>query len=178
MTRYNLLAAAPSGTSKSSGEIDNSQPAERSFTPSAMVLQLQDECAIPFRTVVYPIPQDFEAGSTRLDFTHIAVSWRQLPSSNAKEGDREKAAQYLSCTARFYVVGDTVQISDQIRELFASRVGVSDKKWNMISLSLTLHDWWSQPYFALKCLGIATISNDSDETIQFKLQFHWVVWRD
>ncbi|RYP30334.1 hypothetical protein DL767_006308 [Monosporascus sp. MG133] len=99
-------------------------------------------------------------------------------SANAKEGDREKVARYLSGTAELYVAGDTVQKSDQIRELFASRVRVSDKKWNMISLSPTLHDWWSQPYFALKCLGTTTISNDPDEIIQLKLQFHWMVWRD
>ncbi|RYO99924.1 hypothetical protein DL764_006665 [Monosporascus ibericus] len=43
MNRYNLIAAAPSGTSKPSGEMDNSPPAEWFFTPSAMVLQLQDE---------------------------------------------------------------------------------------------------------------------------------------
>ncbi|RYP39446.1 hypothetical protein DL767_002180 [Monosporascus sp. MG133] len=39
MSRYNLLAAAPSSTSKSNGEMGNSPPAEWSFTPSAMVLQ-------------------------------------------------------------------------------------------------------------------------------------------
>ncbi|RYP80586.1 hypothetical protein DL769_002388 [Monosporascus sp. CRB-8-3] len=99
-------------------------------------------------------------------------------SANAKEGDRKKAAQYLKGTAELYIAGNTVQKSGQIRELFASRVGVSDKKWNMISLSPTLHDWWSQPYFALKCLGTTTIPHDPDEVIQLKLQFHWMVWRD
>ncbi|RYP44103.1 hypothetical protein DL768_009407 [Monosporascus sp. mg162] len=99
-------------------------------------------------------------------------------STNAKEGGMEKAAQYLSGTGEFYLAGNTVQKSDQIRELFASRVGVSAKKWNMISLSPTLHDWWGQPYFALKCLGTTTIPNDPDEIIQLKLQFHWMIWRD
>ncbi|RYP58302.1 hypothetical protein DL769_009022 [Monosporascus sp. CRB-8-3] len=39
MNQYNLPVAAPSGTSKSSGEMDNNLPAKWSFTPSAMVLQ-------------------------------------------------------------------------------------------------------------------------------------------
>ncbi|RYO84169.1 hypothetical protein DL766_006758 [Monosporascus sp. MC13-8B] len=99
-------------------------------------------------------------------------------SGNAKEDERKKTAQLLKGTAGFYATGDTMQKSLQIRELFSSRVGVSDKKWNMISLSPTLHDWWSQPYFALKCLGTTTITNDPDDIIQLKLQFHWMVWRD
>ncbi|RYP55066.1 hypothetical protein DL768_000382 [Monosporascus sp. mg162] len=39
MNRCNLLAPAPNSTSKSSGEMGTSRPAEWSFTPSAMVLQ-------------------------------------------------------------------------------------------------------------------------------------------
>ncbi|RYP18745.1 hypothetical protein DL765_003767 [Monosporascus sp. GIB2] len=39
MNRSNLLTAAPSGTSRPSGEMDNRPSTEWSFTPSAMVLQ-------------------------------------------------------------------------------------------------------------------------------------------
>ncbi|KAK4232774.1 hypothetical protein C8A03DRAFT_48446 [Achaetomium macrosporum] len=99
-------------------------------------------------------------------------------SANAKEDDRRRLALLLDGTGMFYPAGNAVQKSGQIRELFTSGRGVSEQKWNMISLTPTLHDWWGQPYFALTCLGAMTLSADPDEIIKLKLQFHWMVWRE
>ena len=40
-------------------------------------------------------------------------------------------------------------------KLLTDHLGCSDKSWNMLSLNRQLHKWWSETYFAIKCLGIA-----------------------
>lgn len=50
-------------------------------------------------------------------------------------------------------------------------VGSSDKPWNMLSLSPTLHAWWGKALFGIKCLGI---THHDDKTSEVKLQFHWM----
>lgn len=57
--------------------------------------------------------------------------------------------------------------------LLTGHLGCSDKVWNMISLNRQMHKWWSEAFFALKCLGIIPAQDLSgDATIQ--LQFHWM----
>lgn len=41
----------------------------------------------------------------------------------------------------------------------------------MVSLNRQAHKWWSESYFALKCLGI---SPRSDQEWEIQLQFHWM----
>lgn len=55
----------------------------------------------------------------------------------------------------------------------AAGIGSSDKAWNMICLSPTLHAFWSKAYFGLKRLGWAPLPNDR-ETARIRLQFVWL----
>ncbi|KAL7813957.1 hypothetical protein V8C44DRAFT_326797, partial [Trichoderma aethiopicum] len=50
-------------------------------------------------------------------------------------------------------------------------VGSSDKSWNMLSLSPTLHAWWEKALFGIKCLGV---THHDDKISEVKLQFHWM----
>ncbi|KAL6878780.1 hypothetical protein J3F83DRAFT_723888 [Trichoderma novae-zelandiae] len=50
-------------------------------------------------------------------------------------------------------------------------VGSSDKSWNMLSLTPTLHAWWGKALFGIKCLGIIPHDNQRSKV---KLQFHWM----
>lgn len=49
--------------------------------------------------------------------------------------------------------------------------GSSDRTWNMICLTPTLHDWWGRGYFAFKFLG-ATPNTNMTSTVT--LQFVWM----
>ncbi|KAK3306111.1 uncharacterized protein B0T15DRAFT_218547 [Chaetomium strumarium] len=67
------------------------------------------------------------------------------------------------------------------RKFFSSKIGVSDRSWNMISLNRQLHNWWSEGYFAFKPLGIdgkiIKGLNPKGVTAHYtrvKLQFHWM----
>ncbi|KAK3358212.1 hypothetical protein B0T25DRAFT_178189 [Lasiosphaeria hispida] len=69
-------------------------------------------------------------------------------------------------------------------KLFSSKIGVSDRSWNEISLNGQLHIWWSLAYFAFKPLGIdGTITKGLDPSgitkhyTRVKLQFHWMLRR-
>lgn len=89
--------------------------------------------------------------------------------------------------------------------MFTSKVGISDKAWNMITLNRQLHKWWSLGYFAFLPLGIDWSSmceddnfenDDEDEDtpsqvnprsastkrkktiVHVKMQFHWMVRRE
>ncbi|KAK3361012.1 hypothetical protein B0T24DRAFT_599792 [Lasiosphaeria ovina] len=55
---------------------------------------------------------------------------------------------------------------------FTSRVGVSDKLWNMISLSPHLHVWWRRAYFGFKFLGI--LPSEEEDKSMIRVQFHWM----
>jgi len=67
------------------------------------------------------------------------------------------------------------------RKIFSSKIGVSDRSWNEISLNRQLHNWWSEGYFAFKPLGIdgKIIKGLSPNGVtahytRVKLQFHWM----
>ncbi|KAL7927330.1 hypothetical protein ACQKWADRAFT_611 [Trichoderma austrokoningii] len=55
--------------------------------------------------------------------------------------------------------------------LITSAPGSSDKSWNMLSLHPSLHSFWAKCLFAIKCLGITPLENN---TSIIKLQFHWM----
>ncbi|KAK0649779.1 hypothetical protein B0T16DRAFT_492336 [Cercophora newfieldiana] len=67
------------------------------------------------------------------------------------------------------------------RKTFSSKLGVSDRSWNEISLDSQLHIWWGLGYFAFEPLGIdGTITEGLDPSgvakhyTRVKLQFHWM----
>lgn len=53
-----------------------------------------------------------------------------------------------------------------------SKLGSSDKSWNMICLTPTLHDWWGKAYFALKWLGDERQENDG--YCSFNVTWQWL----
>ncbi|KAL7810145.1 hypothetical protein V8C26DRAFT_410542 [Trichoderma gracile] len=57
------------------------------------------------------------------------------------------------------------------RKQVGTAVGSSDKSWNMLSLSPTLHTWWAKALFGIKCLGF---THYDDKPSEVKLQFHWM----
>ncbi|KAK4207192.1 hypothetical protein QBC37DRAFT_456301 [Rhypophila decipiens] len=69
---------------------------------------------------------------------------------------------------------------ERLESLLAPEVAVSDRDWNTISLSHTLHDWWGRAYFGLKYLGVRNVGfgglEDSDN-VTLRIQFQWMQWR-
>ncbi|KAL7931257.1 hypothetical protein V8C35DRAFT_282885 [Trichoderma chlorosporum] len=62
-------------------------------------------------------------------------------------------------------------VAEKAKELLTTAPGSSDKSWNMISLHSTLHTWWRNCLFGVKCLGIIP---HSEEYSKVRLQFHWM----
>ena len=76
----------------------------------------------------------------------------------------------LDSVAPFFNLDDT-----DLHTLFSHRVGVSDRRWNLVSLEKQLHDWWGRFYFAFKYLGTTEPLAGNDEAIAtLKIQFHWM----
>ncbi|KAL6881411.1 hypothetical protein J3F83DRAFT_722189 [Trichoderma novae-zelandiae] len=50
--------------------------------------------------------------------------------------------------------------------------GALDKAWNMLCLQPTLHAWWSQCLFGLKCIGVNPGDDGVHSTVQ--IQFQWM----
>lgn len=99
-------------------------------------------------------------------------------SANAKE-DKRKILELCFCeTISLLVEGNPFGKEKQARDLFTSRVGVSDKKWNLVSLERQLHTWWGNFYFGLECLGTISAPGDPDDIATLKLKFHWMPRRD
>ncbi|KAL7942566.1 hypothetical protein V8C42DRAFT_347584 [Trichoderma barbatum] len=61
--------------------------------------------------------------------------------------------------------------ADRLHRLLTSEPGCSNKSWNMICLTPTLHSWWKKCLFAFKCIDI--IPTDLDHA-RIRLQFHWM----
>jgi hypothetical protein len=101
-------------------------------------------------------------------------------SINAKETARAWAWTLLKNVEGLLAFTGRQYPLDDLRTMFASSVGVSDQKWNMVSMNRTLHDWWGRAYFALKYLGTTSVrSKDTNpaDIITLKLQFLWMPMR-
>ncbi|KAK0613939.1 hypothetical protein B0T14DRAFT_290682 [Immersiella caudata] len=59
--------------------------------------------------------------------------------------------------------------------LFTPERDVSDKHWNSILFSPTLHNWWGRGYFGLKYIEAvkANVQHPKD-IVTLRLQFHWM----
>jgi hypothetical protein len=99
-------------------------------------------------------------------------------SVNKSERNRARLEAWLPMATRFFFSENLVQICSDVRHVFTSSVGASDRAWNMLSLNPTLHDWWTRGCFGLKWLGSTTLlSADPDEIATIRLQFQWMMWR-
>lgn len=100
-------------------------------------------------------------------------------AANNTEESRASLDQWLPMAVQFFFTENLGQISSDVRHIFSSSVGASDRKWNMLSLNPTLHDWWSRGCFGLKWIGLAATprSADPEEIQTVLLQFEWLMWR-
>lgn len=74
-------------------------------------------------------------------------------------------------TDQYLLGGDRVSI--EIRADLMS--GNSDKSWNMICLSPSLHTWWGKAYFGLKYLGaMPSESGNAQSKVTVTLEFRWL----
>ncbi|KAK3936890.1 hypothetical protein QBC46DRAFT_20748 [Diplogelasinospora grovesii] len=101
-------------------------------------------------------------------------------SANAKEDKRQALIRCFTGSVNpiLFKGGDGFEQNEQVHKLFTSRLGVSDRKWNLISLDRQLHEWWGSFYFGLKCLGTALVAGKPDGIATLKLQFHWMPRRE
>jgi hypothetical protein len=105
-------------------------------------------------------------------------------AANSTEKNRGLWENYVRHVAQLHLVetltGQTNwDLEKRLHSLFSSRIGVSDKHWNTISLTPTLHDWWGKAYFGLKYLGTKDVDSGApDQLMTLRIQFHWMVWRE
>lgn len=69
-----------------------------------------------------------------------------------------------------------LSVAKEVEELSLKHLdgypGVSDKVWNMVSLSPSLGDaWWEKSYFAFKCTKILPSKKEGESLLE--LRFHW-----
>lgn len=55
--------------------------------------------------------------------------------------------------------------------ILTSSLGCTDRSWNMLSLSPSLHTWWARGYFAFRCLGVTPAEGGQGIV---DLQLHWM----
>ena len=93
----------------------------------------------------------------------------------AVNSTEEEQARLLEARNAF----DLIPGSEPVRryKLLTVHLGCSDKAWNMLSLNRQLHKWWSEMYFAIKCLGIAP-SQSQEGAVTIRLQFQWMPLRN
>lgn len=78
---------------------------------------------------------------------------------------------FYGMTDRYLLGGDGVD--DEMRVELMS--GNSDKSWNMICLSPSLHTWWGKAYFGLKYLGLMpSESGNAQSKVTVTLEFRWL----
>ena len=70
-----------------------------------------------------------------------------------------------------------LSVAKEVEELSLKHLdgypGVSDKVWNMVSLSPSLGDaWWEKSYFAFKCTKILLSKKEGKSLVE--LRFHWL----
>ncbi|KAK0614086.1 hypothetical protein B0T14DRAFT_592316 [Immersiella caudata] len=91
---------------------------------------------------------------------------------NNAERSRASLDKLLPQVLPFFFLENLMQLSSDVRHVFSSSVGASDRKWNMISLNPTMHDWWRRGCFGLKWLGPAASASTEPNHIQtIRLQF-------
>ncbi|KAF4966723.1 hypothetical protein FZEAL_10624, partial [Fusarium zealandicum] len=102
----------------------------------------------------------------RPDACHIVpFAW------NEKESGRQTTASFtIMIAACFGFDSSNVVMSIGLGSLY-SGLGTSDKAWNMLAMTPTLHDWWGRGYFAFKWIGAKRIDS---KTTDVELEFRWM----
>ncbi|KAM7221561.1 hypothetical protein V8F06_003133 [Rhypophila decipiens] len=104
-------------------------------------------------------------------------------AANSTDEARDRWDKCLSAVVGLNMVQTSdnlppVALKERVQSLFASEVAVSDRYWNTISLSYTLHDWWGRAYFGLKCLSVRDFGSGSlKDNVKLCIQFQWMQWR-
>ncbi|KAI7772170.1 hypothetical protein LZL87_009333 [Fusarium oxysporum] len=91
---------------------------------------------------------------------------------NNSDKNTKKTSVFSSTIRTMLGLPGNKETEDAIALLHQGK-GSSDKQWNMICLSPSLHRWWGYAYWAFKWLDAAPITNDT-KTCKIRLQFHWM----
>ncbi|KAK3988379.1 hypothetical protein QBC44DRAFT_371036 [Cladorrhinum sp. PSN332] len=68
---------------------------------------------------------------------------------------------------------------DRFESLFYSKLGASDRHWNLIRLNVIAYDFWSRAYFAFKYLGTRDPPlADLKSMVCLRIQIEWMPWRE
>ncbi|KAJ3525456.1 hypothetical protein NM208_g11633 [Fusarium decemcellulare] len=97
----------------------------------------------------------------------VPFSW------NNTESNRQTTESLMRLLAMCFGLTQTGTIDSSLSKLHAG-LGTSDRPFNMVAMTATLHTWWDKGCFALKWLG-ATPSLRLGLT-DIKLQFIWMPW--
>jgi len=102
-------------------------------------------------------------------------------AANATEDGRIRWNKVIRASIRLFLQerpGVDFGAEARIHSLFGFEQGVSDRHWNTISLTPTMHDWWGRGYFGLKYIGTNDANvQDPDAVVTLRIQFHWMPWR-
>ncbi|GAB0139205.1 hypothetical protein EsDP_00007418 [Epichloe bromicola] len=98
----------------------------------------------------------------------IPFSW----SGSGKNYAEVMSKLFYGKTDRYLLGGDGINVEMRV-DLMS---GNSDKSWNMICLSPSLHTWWDKAYFGLKYLGsMPSESDNAQSKVIVTLEFRWLM---
>lgn len=91
-------------------------------------------------------------------------------TTNDRPSYLEKVRTFRATIATCFGLGRGAEITTAMQPLFAG-LGTSDKSFNILSLTPTLHRFWSRCYFALRWHGLGQVEGEETHAV---LQFHWM----
>ncbi|KAG5759458.1 hypothetical protein H9Q69_009250 [Fusarium xylarioides] len=90
---------------------------------------------------------------------------------NNSDRNTQKSALLKKTIHAMINLEDDKETMDAV-DLLSNEKRSSDKQWNMICLSPSLHTWWGYAYLGFKWLG--SMPTNNPEIHEIKLQFHWM----
>ncbi|KAK0658091.1 hypothetical protein B0T16DRAFT_72009 [Cercophora newfieldiana] len=102
-------------------------------------------------------------------------------AANATKDGMDRWHKVIQASMRLFLQerpGVDLYAEARLHSLFGFEQGVSDRHWNTISLTPTMHDWWGRGYFGLKYIGTNDANvQDPNAVVTLRIQFHWMPWR-
>ncbi|KPM34325.1 hypothetical protein AK830_g12243 [Neonectria ditissima] len=175
-------AAASRNPSKSHSKTDKSVTSKASSKRTRDGEQKKAEASTPAKAEdTVNRDKDERAECLRLDKDQCIVTKTGDPAVchiipfawNSREGNREKTESFKSALATCLGLGSARPVTAALATLSIG-LGKSDKTWNMLALSPTLHSWWGKGYFAFKWLGVLPIDPEKKHQQTVQLEFRWM----
>ncbi|KAF5654698.1 hypothetical protein FHETE_11273 [Fusarium heterosporum] len=94
---------------------------------------------------------------------------------NSTASDMEITSCVIEGCRAFFKPGTGTEIINLLCN--PSELGSTVKRWNMIYMNAQLHDWWSNAFIGLKCLGITPVDGDQNDPkerskVKVFIQYH------